>query len=55
LGLYLPIFSDPCNGTDDLACTRNKLAERGNYLNRIGFTVNLNGLNPFEFLRGVSF
>jgi len=46
-GLYLPIFSN-----ERLS---NALQSRGSgYFNRVGFTLNLNRMNPFELLRGLS-
>jgi len=51
LGVYFPLLSDKCNPPNDLECTRNKLKERGNYFNRIGFTtININQLNPFDII-----
>ncbi len=47
-GIYLPLVSN-----ERLS---NALRSRGgSYLNQIGFTLNLNALNPFEFVRGLSF
>jgi len=46
-GIYLPLFSNER--------LKNDLKSRGNYLSRIGFTVNINRLNPFDFARNLSF
>ncbi len=46
-GIYFPFVSN-----EQL---NNALKSRGSYFNRVGFTVNLNALNPFELVRGLSF
>jgi len=46
-GIYFPLVSN-----EQL---NNTLKSRGSYFNRVGFTLNLNALNPFELMRGLSF
>jgi len=46
-GIYLPLVANKRLSND--------LKSRGSYLNRIGFTININRLNPFEFARNLSF
>ncbi len=45
-GIYLPLFSN--------TRLNNELKSRGNYFNRIGFTLNINQLNPFDAIRNFS-
>ncbi len=50
IGVYLPLFTS--KREDDPNSLGNILEQRGGYLSRIGFTINLSRLDPFKFAYG---